>query len=976
VDWNCGSLRDAVSFTNANPGADTIRLTSGATYVLSIPSKVPLQYPPGGYLVNGVRQKEKVNAEGDLDITDSLTIDGGNIYAGATIALDTNIPTLETYRLFDIHSPSTVTLRNLAITQGSSERDEPYGNIWTSAGSAIRNHGTLDVQTSKITKNGKLHASSEAIYNLGTMTLDDSEVTENLADNGPGAIHNFQGATLNIMGGSIISQNRARSYGGIRNDGTLRIEQSTVRDNMADTIGGGGLFNNCDATLIESTVSGNSAKGIGGGIINRAALSGCMGLSIVNSTIANNKSGSGGGIYNCDTPPCGSFSATHVTISGNEAAAGAGIYNNSGSISLKHSIVATNTNSTGTKKNCIAINGGTITSLGYNLDDDNSCLLNSGTDIWNSSSPGLSPLAANGGSGGDTVALGPSSDAIDAIPTIPNCAPYTHDERGPAFPRPSGAGCDIGAFEVQAQTGALQLTKVITPAPGSSYGTPQFPMTVTCTDTLSNVTTYTPAPTYTTYWATTGLEAGSTCQFEETPLPPPAPPAGCTWDPPTYSPSNGVIGSITIQAGVNYATVNNSYTCAPATGSLHIDKTIVGAGGTNVEVDVHCTGSGPPADYLDQVVETAGGLTISNIPAGYQCTVTEDLPTSGPAGPSFICNGGSWTIAQAYVPATAPTSGVPIAGGSVTNVSITNTLVCDKGYLRVTKKIKDMTGGTAVPPNFQFGMALTCSNDPNALVFALTPANPTSTNNPSGTGYSGFPASPSGISCQIVEAEPPMIKTPKCPGIPGISTDGYAAWTTTHKNHPGSGGGWSSGDSVQIPKNLDTATLEVTNELNCAPTGTLTFEKVVQPDPAGVADSYFQILVTCTPPPGPGIPFNMGIMGTGIPPSGERSFSGVPLGGQCQLTQEWPPSLHGTQQPSMTFANGAQTCTWNPATWTQSPPAVGTGTNTFSVTNSYTCVTQPEGSETERRAPATEAPGASCPRGTKRDRRTGKCVRG
>src|SRR5262245_55588245 len=55
------SLRGAIITANGNAGADTINLQAGATYTLSITSTC-----------------ENLAADGDLDITDTLTINGND----------------------------------------------------------------------------------------------------------------------------------------------------------------------------------------------------------------------------------------------------------------------------------------------------------------------------------------------------------------------------------------------------------------------------------------------------------------------------------------------------------------------------------------------------------------------------------------------------------------------------------------------------------------------------------------------------------------------------------------------------------------------------------------------------------------------------------------------------------------------------------------------------------------------------------
>jgi hypothetical protein len=86
------------------------------------------------------------------------------------------------------------------------------------------------------------------------------------------------------------------------------------------------------------------------------------------------------------------------------------------------------------------IDAGSITSLGHNLSNDNTCNLTATGDMTNTN-PLLGPLQNNGGAT-FTHALLPGSPAINAGDN--NGCPST-DQRG--VPRPQAGICDIGAYE-------------------------------------------------------------------------------------------------------------------------------------------------------------------------------------------------------------------------------------------------------------------------------------------------------------------------------------------------------------------------------------------------------------------------------------------------------------------------------------------------------------------------------------------------
>ena len=130
-------------------------------------------------------------------------------------------------------------------------------------------------------------------------------------------------------------------------------------------------------------------------------------------------------------------------ISGNSATNGGGI-RNTGTANVVNTIIDNNTGG-----DC----SGAVTSLGHNLDSDNTCGLAGAGDISNTN-PFLGPLQDNGGHT-FTHALLAGSPAIDSGDDT--AAPAT-DQRGVA--RPLGAASDIGAYEAEPlQSGTITVTK-------------------------------------------------------------------------------------------------------------------------------------------------------------------------------------------------------------------------------------------------------------------------------------------------------------------------------------------------------------------------------------------------------------------------------------------------------------------------------------------------------------------------------------
>ena len=238
--------------------------------------------------------------------------------------------------------------------------------------------------------------------------------------------------------------------GGIFNVGTLTLTNTTVSHNEAND--GSGITNEGTAIITQSTISSNivNVKGApGAGIYNFGV------LTLTNSTSADNQGqGDGGGIATIGSPT----DLTFCTIYGNTTTGhGGGIFvgfdfitNKLAQVSMRNSIVAGNYAHDGSDIS------GPLTSYGYNLIQNVSGAIiqtasngNLGTspDITGLS-PDVGPLQANGGPT-QTFALQSGSPAINQIPRQ-NCfvnGVFT-DQRG--IQRPDSANstnCDIGAYQ-------------------------------------------------------------------------------------------------------------------------------------------------------------------------------------------------------------------------------------------------------------------------------------------------------------------------------------------------------------------------------------------------------------------------------------------------------------------------------------------------------------------------------------------------
>lgn len=340
VDFNDGvtSLREAIFATNTVPGADTIDFDFGhdgpATILLT---------------------------QGELTITDSLTIDG----PGAdllTIDASGNDPTPDLTNYdgsrvfligdgdFEVTTQIDVALSGLRLTGGDLEPGRQSWPGWS--GGAIAASANLTLASMSIVGNSAFLGGGISIYQ-GTLQLIGSDVSGNVAFQSGGGI-DARHAEVSIESSAISSNHSYDSGrgggGGIRfGVGKLTINGSLITGNEAGDVGrhgrGAGLLvdpSNSDTQLEirHSTISGNSGAQVGGGIWADARTGPIL---IEDSTIAENSaSQAGGGIY-LDIRG-GNVTIRGSIISGNSAHFGGGIYSyaNSGSLLIEKTSVTGN----------------------------------------------------------------------------------------------------------------------------------------------------------------------------------------------------------------------------------------------------------------------------------------------------------------------------------------------------------------------------------------------------------------------------------------------------------------------------------------------------------------------------------------------------------------------------------------------------------------------------------------------------------
>ena len=232
------SLREAIISANENGQDNVIDLQAGV-YQLTIANTA-------GH--------ENTGAQGDLNLTavnHTTTIQGAG--AGVTIIDGGGLD-----RVFEVMSGVTAVFQGLTIRNGEAQEG---GNA-----------GTLpDVEP----------GFGGGLLNLGTATLDQVDVENNLALGGAGK----NAVYIPTAGVTPATGGLSGLGGGIYNAGVLTLTQSIVRNNSAE--GGSGGSGVPDADVKGAGANGGNA--LGGGVFNTGA------LTISQSLIATNHADGGGG---------------------------------------------------------------------------------------------------------------------------------------------------------------------------------------------------------------------------------------------------------------------------------------------------------------------------------------------------------------------------------------------------------------------------------------------------------------------------------------------------------------------------------------------------------------------------------------------------------------------------------------------------------------------------------------------------------
>lgn len=287
----------------------------------------------------------------------------------------------------------TVAILGFSITDGTA----------VTGGGIFQNGGTLSVTDD--TFSGDSARTGAGVSNGGgTNTFTDDTFTGDTAWEFGAGVFN-QGGT-DVFTDDTFTGGHSYYYGGGVSTvhGTATMTDDTFSGDAATSLGGGVSNVNGTVALTDDTFSGDVAKQWGGGVFNASTSS----FTMTDDTFSKDTAGIGGAVFQ-DTP--------------HRATARASVFDAS---------------------SCFGSFWGN-----YNVTTTTTCKIGSAS-VEATTLDLTTTLRANTSTGPETLALGPTSVAINEVPK--KACTVTVDERGDARPGDRAAGqtkCDAGAYELQ-----------------------------------------------------------------------------------------------------------------------------------------------------------------------------------------------------------------------------------------------------------------------------------------------------------------------------------------------------------------------------------------------------------------------------------------------------------------------------------------------------------------------------------------------
>jgi hypothetical protein len=206
-----------------------------------------------------------------------------------------------------------------------------------------------------------------AVQSFGTLILESSQLSDNIATDSGGAIDGYGDVSLTD---SIVQGNSAAQMGGgiMDESGTLTVTNSQVDDNTAAQGGGIAVISGASATIQGSQLTGNqtTATSAQGGAVRSEGT-----LAIDQSELTLNHGSRGGGLSVLG----GTATVTHSTFRGNYSAYGGGIRQEGGDLTVTdvqftHNGYASNGAPVNTGGGAISWGAGTATLTDVGMNDN------------------------------------------------------------------------------------------------------------------------------------------------------------------------------------------------------------------------------------------------------------------------------------------------------------------------------------------------------------------------------------------------------------------------------------------------------------------------------------------------------------------------------------------------------------------------------------------------------------------------------
>jgi CSLREA domain-containing protein len=242
-DGDC-SLREAIRAANLDSQVDSCQPGDG---------RDTIQVGEGTFLLKltGIGEDEALN--GDLDITDDLTITG----AGVSVTI---IDGDHLDRVFHVVGDVSVVIAGMTIQNGNASTSSGlFGG-----GGILNENGNLVVRNSTISSNRAVRTGG-GIDNAGTSSLVDVTISGNSSDEGGGI---FNDGSLSLTNTTLNNNESFKTGGGLDNSGDSTLTNVTIDNNTTQGKNGGdGIFNDGNLTVLNGTIRGKTTVVVNENII-------------------------------------------------------------------------------------------------------------------------------------------------------------------------------------------------------------------------------------------------------------------------------------------------------------------------------------------------------------------------------------------------------------------------------------------------------------------------------------------------------------------------------------------------------------------------------------------------------------------------------------------------------------------------------------------------------------------------------------